>query len=84
VRSFARNWILDLKERKSQYTISPGTIETPGLDRLAHSEGVGEQLNASLVARCRWVRVGTPDEVARAQFSGRQQLRLVLLTDAAL
>src|SRR6202171_856011 len=51
VRSFARTWILDLKERKIRVNaISPGPINTPGLDVLAHTEGIGEQLKASLVA----------------------------------
>jgi NAD(P)-dependent dehydrogenase (short-subunit alcohol dehydrogenase family) len=33
VRSFAPNWILDLKPRKIRINVvSPGVIETPGLD----------------------------------------------------
>ncbi len=67
VRSFARTWILDLKERKIRVNaISPGPIDTPGLDGLAQTEGVGEQLKASLVASVPLGRVGTPDEIARA------------------
>jgi NAD(P)-dependent dehydrogenase (short-subunit alcohol dehydrogenase family) len=67
VRSFARTWILDLKERKIRVNaISPGPIGTPGLDGLAQTEGVGEQLKASLVASVPLGRLGTPDEIARA------------------
>jgi NAD(P)-dependent dehydrogenase (short-subunit alcohol dehydrogenase family) len=67
VRSFARTWILDLKERKIRVNaISPGPTNTPGLDGLAQAEGIGEQLKASLVASVPLGRIGTPDEIARA------------------
>src|SRR6202140_4663332 len=67
VRSFARTWILDLKERKIRVNaISPGPINTTGLDGLAQTEGVGEQLKASLTAGVPLGRFGTPDEIARA------------------
>ena len=67
VRSFARTWILDLKERRIRVNaISPGPINTPGLDGLAQTEGVGEQLKASLTAGVPLGRFGTPDEIARA------------------
>jgi NAD(P)-dependent dehydrogenase (short-subunit alcohol dehydrogenase family) len=67
VRSFARTWILDLKERKIRVNaISPGPISTPGLDGLAQTEGVGDQLTASLLASVPLGRFGTPDEIASA------------------
>jgi len=67
VRSFARTWILDLKERKIRVNaISPGPIETPGLEGLAQTEGVGEQLKASLIASVPLGRLGAPDENAKA------------------
>src|SRR6202158_1262177 len=67
VRSFARTWILDLKERKIRVNaISPGPIGTPGLDGLARTEGVGDQLMASLIASVPLGRLGMPDEIARA------------------
>jgi NAD(P)-dependent dehydrogenase (short-subunit alcohol dehydrogenase family) len=67
VRSFARTWVLDLKERKIRVNaISPGPIDTPGLDGLARTGGLGEQLKASLVGSVPMGRLGTPDEVARA------------------
>jgi NAD(P)-dependent dehydrogenase (short-subunit alcohol dehydrogenase family) len=65
VRSFARTWILDLKEQKIRVNaISPGPIATPGLDGLA--QGAGEELKESLVASVPLGRLGTPDEIARA------------------
>src|SRR6266481_1954958 len=45
VRSFARTWILDLKERNIRVNaISPGPINTLGLDGLGQTAGVGDQL----------------------------------------
>jgi NAD(P)-dependent dehydrogenase (short-subunit alcohol dehydrogenase family) len=65
VRSFARTWILDLKERKIRVNaISPGPISTPGLDGLA--QGAGEELKASLIASVPLGRLGIADEIARA------------------
>ena len=67
VRSFARTWTLDLKERKIRVNaISPGPINTPGLDGLGQTAGVGDQLMASLIASVPVGRLGTPDEIARA------------------
>jgi NAD(P)-dependent dehydrogenase (short-subunit alcohol dehydrogenase family) len=67
VRSFARTWIIDLKDRKIRVNaISPGPISTPGLDSVMQTEGVGGQLKASLVASVPLGRIGTPDEIARA------------------
>jgi NAD(P)-dependent dehydrogenase (short-subunit alcohol dehydrogenase family) len=67
VRSFARTWILDLKERKIRVNaISPGPINTPGLDALARTEGVGEPLKAGLLASVPLGRLSAPDEIARA------------------
>jgi NAD(P)-dependent dehydrogenase (short-subunit alcohol dehydrogenase family) len=66
VRSFARTWILDLRERKIRVNaISPGPIDTPGLDALAHS-GAGEQLKAGLIASAPLGRLGMADEIAKA------------------
>src|SRR6202045_1209819 len=60
IRSFARTWILDLKERKIRVNaISPGPIATPGLDGLAHAEGVGDEFAASLIAGVPLGRFGT-------------------------
>jgi NAD(P)-dependent dehydrogenase (short-subunit alcohol dehydrogenase family) len=65
VRSFARSWTTDLKNRKIRVNaISPGPIETPALDGLAGDQG--EQLRASLIAGVPMGRMGTPDEIAKA------------------
>jgi NAD(P)-dependent dehydrogenase (short-subunit alcohol dehydrogenase family) len=67
VRSFARTWILDLKERKIRVNaISPGPIRTPGLMSLAHDAEQTAQMEASFVARVPLSRMGTPDEIAKA------------------
>jgi len=67
VRSFARTWILDLEERKIRVNaISPGPINTPGLDGLGQTAGVGDQLKESLLASVPMGRIGTPDEIAKA------------------
>jgi NAD(P)-dependent dehydrogenase (short-subunit alcohol dehydrogenase family) len=66
LRSFARTWIIDLKDRKIRVNaISPGPISTPGFDGVMRTEGVGEQIKASLVGSVPLGRLGTPDEIAR-------------------
>jgi NAD(P)-dependent dehydrogenase (short-subunit alcohol dehydrogenase family) len=50
VRSFARSWTIDLKDRKIRVNaISPGPIETPGFDGLTHSEEQRKQVKAGFV-----------------------------------
>jgi len=67
VRSFARTWILDLKERKIRVNaISPGPINTPGLYGLGQTAGVGDQLKEGLIASVPMGRIGTSDEIAKA------------------
>jgi NAD(P)-dependent dehydrogenase (short-subunit alcohol dehydrogenase family) len=67
VRSFARTWTMDLKERKIRVNaLSPGPINTPAYDRLAQSGPAGQQMLASIVNRVPMGRFGTPDEIARA------------------
>jgi len=67
VRSFARTWTLDLKERKIRVNaISPGPISTPGVDGLLSSAGPTDQLIAGMVAMIPMGRMGVPDEVAKA------------------
>jgi NAD(P)-dependent dehydrogenase (short-subunit alcohol dehydrogenase family) len=67
VRSFARTWTMDLKERKIRVNaLSPGPINTPAYDRLARSGPAGQQMLASIVNRVPMGRFGTPDEIAKA------------------
>jgi NAD(P)-dependent dehydrogenase (short-subunit alcohol dehydrogenase family) len=67
VRSFARTWTMDLKERKIRVNaISPGPINTPAYDRLAQSGPEGRQMLESIVTRVPMGRFGTPDEIAGA------------------
>jgi NAD(P)-dependent dehydrogenase (short-subunit alcohol dehydrogenase family) len=67
VRSFARNWILDLKDRKIRVNaISPGPVDTPIWPGMAHTAQQLKQLEMSLVASVPLGRIGTPGEIAKA------------------
>lgn len=67
VRSFARSWTNDLKERKIRVNaLSPGPIDTPGLSGLATTVEQVDQIKAGLVAGVPLGRLGTPDEIAKA------------------
>ncbi|MEH1911920.1 MAG: SDR family oxidoreductase [Nostoc sp.] len=67
VRSFARNWTLDLKERKIRVNaISPGVIPTPGYNLLGLSDEQVQEFVTSQVSTIPLGRVGTPDEIAKA------------------
>ena len=66
IRSFARSWATDLKERKVRVNvISPGPIETPGLAALAPDDVSRERLYAAFVEQIPLGRLGQPDEVAK-------------------
>ena len=63
VRSFARTWTTDLKDRRIRVNaVSPGPIETPLFDKA----GVTRENVNQFVATVPMGRVGTPDEVAKA------------------
>jgi NAD(P)-dependent dehydrogenase (short-subunit alcohol dehydrogenase family) len=68
VRAFARNWILDLKERNVRVnTISPGATRTPGLVELAGPDAAQQQgLLDYLASQIPLGRVGEPEEIAKA------------------
>jgi NAD(P)-dependent dehydrogenase (short-subunit alcohol dehydrogenase family) len=67
VRSFARTWASDLKDRRIRVNVvSPGVIDTPGLKDLLASSGAGADGLKMLSNDVPLGRVGTPDEVARA------------------
>jgi NAD(P)-dependent dehydrogenase (short-subunit alcohol dehydrogenase family) len=62
VRSFARTWAVELKERKIRVNVvSPGATQTPGLDSV-----VPEDLKAAVAAHALMNRIGQAEEVARA------------------
>jgi NAD(P)-dependent dehydrogenase (short-subunit alcohol dehydrogenase family) len=70
IRSFARTWTVDLKQRKIRVNaISPGPIDTPAsrlsLSGLVQSEQQSEQLKKNLVSTVPLGRMGSPDEVAK-------------------
>ncbi len=65
IRSFARTWTTDLKSRRIRVNaISPGTIDTPGLNDLLASGEAGEQRRKMVAAVIPMGRFGQPDEVA--------------------
>jgi NAD(P)-dependent dehydrogenase (short-subunit alcohol dehydrogenase family) len=66
IRSFARTWTADLKQRKIRVnTISPGRIDTPIFNEVLNEEQT-KQFNATVVANVPLGRMGNPDEVAKA------------------
>jgi NAD(P)-dependent dehydrogenase (short-subunit alcohol dehydrogenase family) len=66
-RSFARTWTTDLKHRHIRVNaISPGSIDTPGLNGLLASSPAGEQRRKMIYAATPVGRFGTPDEIAKA------------------
>jgi NAD(P)-dependent dehydrogenase (short-subunit alcohol dehydrogenase family) len=67
VRSFARTWTTDLKERRIRVNaVSPGFIDTPGLSNLLASTGTGQQGKEMISNAVPLGRFGAPDEIAKA------------------
>ena len=67
VRSFARTWTMDLKDRRIRVNaVSPGAIDTPGLDELLASSEAGQQRSKMISNSVPLGRRGTPDEIAKA------------------
>jgi NAD(P)-dependent dehydrogenase (short-subunit alcohol dehydrogenase family) len=67
VRSFARTWTVDLKQRKIRVNaLSPGPIDTPAVDRLGSTEEEVAQFKTNMAASVPLGRIGTPDEIAKA------------------
>ena len=63
LRSFARTWTMDLKERRIRVNaVSPGFIDTPAW----HSTEAGEQQLKLVAESIPLGRAGTPDEIAKA------------------
>jgi len=67
VRSFARTWTTDLKNRRIRVNaVSPGAIETPGLTGLWNSSEVGRQRMKMIADIVPLGRLGSADEIAKA------------------
>ena len=67
VRSFARNWILDLKDRRIRVNaISPGPTDTAGLGDLFGDHAQAKAAKGALADQIPAGRVGRPEEIAEA------------------
>ena len=67
VRSFARSWTTDLKDRKIRVNaISPGPIDTPILDGLAETEDGRKGIKDHLTSLVPLGRMGRPEEIGKA------------------
>jgi NAD(P)-dependent dehydrogenase (short-subunit alcohol dehydrogenase family) len=67
IRSLARTWTTDLKARKIRVNaISPGPIETPGLNSLAGTPEQAQQFKAQMLTIVPMNRMGEADEIAKA------------------
>src|SRR5215469_2686376 len=67
IRSRARTWTTDLKDRHIRVnSISPGSIDTPGLGDLLASSETGEERRKMIGKLTPLGRLGTPDEIAKA------------------
>lgn len=67
VRSFARTWTADLKQRRIRVNaISPGPIDTPGFDGLLETDEQKEQFREGLLSAMPMGQMGNPDEIAKA------------------
>ncbi|WP_426614995.1 SDR family NAD(P)-dependent oxidoreductase [Bradyrhizobium sp. McL0616] len=67
VRNFARNWILDLKDRHIRVNaISPGVTDTPALNQLFGGDEQAAGTKTYLAGLIPAGRVGQPEEIAKA------------------
>src|SRR5213595_1273773 len=67
VRSFARTWTTDLKDRRIRVNaVSPGPIDTPGLNKLMASSETGEQRKKMISTTVPLGRFGRSEEIAKA------------------
>ena len=66
IRSFARCWTVDLKDRKIRVNVlSPGPVETPGFKHAAGGEKQSEQFTQMVTATSPMGRIGQPNEIAK-------------------
>jgi NAD(P)-dependent dehydrogenase (short-subunit alcohol dehydrogenase family) len=67
VRSFARTWTTDLKDRHIRVNaVSPGSTDTSGLNDLLASSETGQQRLNMISNSVPLGRLGAPDEIAKA------------------
>jgi len=67
VRSFARTWTTDLKDRRIRVNaVSPGSTDTPGLSNLLASGEAGQERLKMISNTVPLGRLGRPDEIAKA------------------
>jgi NAD(P)-dependent dehydrogenase (short-subunit alcohol dehydrogenase family) len=67
VRSFARTWTTDLKDRRIRVNaVSPGSTDTPGLNQLWASSETGKERWKMIPSLIPLGRMGTADEIAKA------------------
>lgn len=67
VRSFARSWTTDLKDRGVRVNvISPGPIKTPILEKLADTEEQKQGMIQTLTSMVPLGRMGQPEEIGKA------------------
>ena len=67
VRSFARTWTTDLKGRNIRVNaVSPGTIDTPGLNDLLASAAARQERVKMIANSVPLGRFGSPEEIAKA------------------
>jgi NAD(P)-dependent dehydrogenase (short-subunit alcohol dehydrogenase family) len=67
IRSFARTWTTDLKDRRIRVNaVSPGSIDTPGLSDLLASSETGQQRLKMISNNVSLGRLGKPEEIAKA------------------
>jgi NAD(P)-dependent dehydrogenase (short-subunit alcohol dehydrogenase family) len=67
VRSFARCWTVDLKDRRIRVNaLSPGAIDTPILRNAGNTEEEQNEYIKLCAAANPMNRIGTPDEIAKA------------------
>lgn len=65
VRSFARGWAMELKDRKIRVNaVSPGPIETPALEKAGLTPEQAQQAAEQFVTQVPLGRRGKPEEVA--------------------
>jgi NAD(P)-dependent dehydrogenase (short-subunit alcohol dehydrogenase family) len=67
LRSFARTWTTDLKDRKIRVNVvSPGPIDTPIYESHGETKEESEQTKARFASFVPMGRMGTADEIAKA------------------